>query len=75
MKNLFLMIISSIFLISACSEEVKSVDYYKEHTTERMKMLEECEQKAEPLMANSNCRNANKAQASIRRSNIRGGNY
>lgn len=75
MKKLFLMIIPSIFFISACSEEVKSVDYYKEHTTERMKMLEKCEKKAESLMANSNCRNANKAQASIRRSNIHGGNY
>ena len=74
MKKL-LMMVTLTFLVSACSEEVKSIDYYKEHTTERLKMLEECEKKAEPLRANSNCRNANKAQASIRRSNIRGGNY
>jgi lipoprotein len=38
-------------------------------------MLEECEKKAEPLMANSNCSNANKAQASIRRMNTRGVNF
>ena len=51
------------------------MEYYKEHTTERQKMLEECEKKAEPLMANSNCSNANKAQASIRRMNTRGVNF
>ena len=43
MKKL-LMMVTLTFLVSACSEEVKSIDYYKEHTTERLKMLEECEQ-------------------------------
>ena len=66
MKKLFIALF--ILTLSACSEEVKSVEYYKEHTTERQKMLEECEKKAEPLMAN-------KAQASIRRMNTRGVNF
>ena len=39
MKKL-LMMVTLTFLVSACSEEVKSIDYYKEHTTERLKMLE-----------------------------------
>ena len=73
MKKLFIALF--ILTLSACSEEVKSVEYYKEHTTERQKMLEEGEKKAEPLMANSNCSNANKAQASIRRMNTRGVNF
>ncbi len=73
MRNLFAILL--ILGLTACNEEVKSIDYYKEHTTERQKMLAECEKKAEPLMANSNCRNANKAQASIRRMNTRGGNF
>jgi lipoprotein len=73
MKNVFIALF--ILVLSACSEEVKSIDYYKEHTTERMKMLEECAKKAEPLMANYNCSNANKAQASIQRMNTRGVNF
>ena len=35
MKKLFIALF--ILTLSACSEEVKSVEYYKEHTTERQK--------------------------------------
>ncbi|MBN6059386.1 EexN family lipoprotein [Aggregatibacter actinomycetemcomitans] len=70
-----LLIILFTFSIIGCSEEIQTVEWYKEHTTERQKILEECKRRAEPLMANSNCHNARKAEASIRRMNPKGGVY
>lgn len=68
-------IISVILLglfLTACSEEVKTLEYYKTHHEERLKVIEECDNKGEPVSSGPNCRNAYNAQAQIRRANNKG---
>lgn len=58
-KSIFIFVLA----LTACSEEVKTVEYYRTHKQERLDMLKKCETKEEPLMANSNCFNAKRAHS------------
>lgn len=46
-------------------EDVKSVDWYKEHTAERAAKIKECNNNPGELKLTPNCINAKKAQSSI----------
>ncbi|HGS5703868.1 TPA: EexN family lipoprotein [Vibrio diabolicus] len=53
------------FFLVACSEEVKTVDYYQTHHKERIEKVEECKNNVENEMT-TNCTNAIKAASKIR---------
>ncbi|THA00586.1 hypothetical protein D3M79_03855 [Rodentibacter pneumotropicus] len=73
MKNFFIALF--ILGLGACSEEVKTLEYYKNHEADRLKVIEECDRKGKPVSSGPNCRNAYDAQAKIRRMNTRGVNF
>ncbi|MGO3768171.1 EexN family lipoprotein [Halomonas sp. AOP1-B1-8] len=50
-------------LLAACGDDVKSVEYWMEHTEERKEKLQECEEKGELSV---NCENASSADFNVR---------
>ncbi|MFZ7216085.1 EexN family lipoprotein [[Pasteurella] aerogenes] len=69
MKIIYAMLLG--LFLTAC-EEVKTLEYYKNHEADRLKVIEECDKKGKPVSSGPNCRNAYDAQAKIRRTNSRG---
>jgi len=56
--NTSILILAS-FLITACFEkEVKTVEWYKEHTKERDELLAQCKNNPGQLEHDPNCKNA-----------------
>ncbi|EFB70441.1 EexN family lipoprotein [Providencia rustigianii] len=55
MKKMILIGVVSAFLLSACSEEVKSVQWWQEHAEEAQKKVDECSVNGND---SENCRNA-----------------
>jgi len=47
------------------AEPVQTVDWYKEHTTERRAMLDKCNNNPGELAATPNCVNASRAESSL----------
>jgi len=65
MKKLFAVLTVSA-LLSACGEKtpVQTVDWYKEHDTERQELLAKCRNDRKALDNDPNCLNAEQAQIS-----------
>lgn len=53
------------YLAIADTPEVKKVDWYKQHETERKAVIEECDQNPGELRNNPNCINAKAARESL----------
>ncbi|MDA0385586.1 EexN family lipoprotein [Vibrio owensii] len=48
--------LSAIILLTACSEDVKTVDYYSQHLDEAKQVITECKNDAQN--SGANCKNA-----------------
>ncbi|EMP3151376.1 EexN family lipoprotein [Salmonella enterica] len=69
MKKLMVLVLAgALSVLAGCKEEeaevVQSVDWYKQHTTERKDMLAKCNENPGERMATPNCVNASRADAS-----------
>lgn len=56
-----LVAVFSVFVITACSEEIKTIDWYLENQAERENTLKKCEV-TQGSKEDQNCINARKAQ-------------
>lgn len=64
MKKLILSCLTTVFLFGCNSEEIKTVDWYKQHETERNEMIKKCKNE-HSLDGTKNCTNALSAHSSI----------
>jgi hypothetical protein len=54
-----------LFALAGCSDDIKTVDYYKVNTDERISKITECDKSAESKL-DVNCINAKTAHAKLR---------
>ena len=59
------------FSLIGCAEEVKTVQWYKEHPEEMKQYIDKCKDNPGELAATPNCINAKKASASLERAEAR----
>lgn len=63
----FVFIISFSALLASCqkTESVQTVDWYRQHKTERETLLKKCNDNPGQLMNTPNCMNASRAESEI----------
>jgi len=71
-KMLSFLLVATV--LSGCGDAVQTVDWYKEHDTERNEMLKKCKNDVNLRDSDPNCQNAeqaNIAKANARRGSVR----
>ncbi|MDR2165135.1 MAG: EexN family lipoprotein [Zoogloeaceae bacterium] len=66
-RAFFLFAVIALATLTACEREVQSVEWYREHDTERMAVILECKENADKLNKTPNCINAKQANREILR--------
>ena len=61
----FLTILSTTVLLTACSEKIHDLEYYKTHEKERLARMEKCKSNPGKYKEDGNCINAFKADYQI----------
>lgn len=72
MRKITLVCVAAMFLIACSSEEIKTVDWYKQHEKERNEMVKKCKND-HSLDGSVNCKNAISAKASMNVKDLLGG--
>lgn len=73
MKKIIFVFPIFFLFVGGCQKEdtVQTVDWYKEHTTERVEMIKRCKNNPGVLAMTPNCINADRADSLVRASKIK----